>query len=347
MTRLLLLAAACAGACAPACAEARPNLTAATSPEPTETAPAPSSSATSAPQPKDAQPALVALGPGFPAKGPWLSFYGTAAEMGDLSRAARTYRILNIDADPGAKNFTDAQIQALKNGGKNRVISYLNLGSCERFRTYWSSAPDGFVSCGANEAARRGGYEGYADEVWMDLSDERYQKLILGYVAPRLAARGVDGFYLDNLEMVEHSQTTKNGRCSAACRQGGLDLVRKLREAFPDKLLVMQNATSDVTRTGTTGGIAFPTLLDGIAHEEVFEPKRDAEALAQLLRWKGMAITTKQGRPFWIGVEDYVGSCSNHAAAREVFEASRSHDFSACVTDTSGGQKVVCYWSMP
>jgi cysteinyl-tRNA synthetase len=267
--------------------------------------------------------------------------------MGDLPRAARTYRILNVDADPGAKNFTDAQLLALKNGGKNRVISYLNLGSCERFRSYWSSAPEGFVPCGANEAAWRGAYEGYADEVWMDLSDARYQKLIVGHVAPRLAARGVDGFYLDNLEMVEHSQTAKQGPCSAACRQGGLDLVRKLRETFPDKLLVMQNATSDVTRTGTTGGIAFPALLDGVAHEEVWKPKRDPEALEQLLKWKAMEITTKQGRPFWIGVEDYVGSCSNRGGAKEVFEASRSHDFSAYVTDESGGQKVVCYWGAP
>jgi hypothetical protein len=39
------------------------------------------------------------LGPGFPVSGPWVSFYGSAAEMGDLAKVARTYRIINLDAD--------------------------------------------------------------------------------------------------------------------------------------------------------------------------------------------------------------------------------------------------------
>src|SRR4051812_34846006 len=56
-------------------------------------------------------------GPGFPASGPWVSFYGNAAEMGDLTKVARTYRIINIDADPAAGNFSAAQLDTLKAGG--------------------------------------------------------------------------------------------------------------------------------------------------------------------------------------------------------------------------------------
>ena len=82
----------------------------------------------------DAAPPLsmkAGLGPGFSHSGPWTSFYGKASEMGDLAKVASTFRIINIDVDPTENNFSDAQIQQLKAGGKNTVISYMNVGSCE------------------------------------------------------------------------------------------------------------------------------------------------------------------------------------------------------------------------
>lgn len=338
-TVVFTLAIGCASGCA-----TRPPSSHAT-PEPTSVGgpSSPAEESDGAPHDRPTAPPHVTIGPGFPDSGPWVSFYGSAKDMGDLSRVARAYRIINIDADPGLGNFTDAQIEVLRAGGQNRVISYMNLGSCETFRSYWSTAPRGLLSCAANQGAQRGSYEGYPDEVWMDLGDPSYQSLILEHVAPRLAAR-VDGFYLDNLEMIEHPVSSTNGSCSTACKQGGLDLVRKLREKFPGHLIVMQNATSDVTRLGVTGGIAFPLLLDGVAHEEVYAPSHDGNAEAELLAWAAMGLSTRDRRRFWVGVEDYVGSCLNAGAARASAERARSHGFSPYASDASGGQKVVCFW---
>ena len=50
-------------------------------------------------------------------------------QMGDIQRVAATFRLINIDADPDAGNFTPAQIRQLKGGGRNTVITYLNIGS--------------------------------------------------------------------------------------------------------------------------------------------------------------------------------------------------------------------------
>jgi cysteinyl-tRNA synthetase len=280
---------------------------------------------------------------GFPALAPWVSFYGTAAQMGDLAKAAATFRILNIDADPGAGNFTPDQIAILKGNGQNRVISYFNIGSCETYRSYWMTAPAPLLSCNANTAAKIGPYAGYPDETWMNLANADYQRLLLEYVAPRLAAQGVDGFFLDNLEIVEHGTATTNGPCDATCSQGGLDFVQKLRAAFPNLLIVMQNATSDVTRLGTTGGVAFPSLLDGISHEEVYAPAADPQAEQQLLAWKSLGLLPG-GRPFFIGTEDYVGGCTATAAAMSAYDKSRANGFSPYATDASGMQMVVCYW---
>jgi cysteinyl-tRNA synthetase, unknown class len=279
---------------------------------------------------------------GFPATAPWVSYYGAATAI-DLAKVAATFRIINIDADPGVGNFTAQQIATLRAGGQNRVISYLNLGSCESFRTYWSAAPAGLVSCDANSAAKLGPYDGYPDETWMNPGNADYQNLILEHVAARIAALGVDGFFFDNLEIVEHGTNTTNGPCDAACSQGGLDLVRKLRERFPDLLFVMQNATSDVTRLGMTGGVDYPSLLDGISHEEVYAPTMDATAESELVAWRALPLSPG-GRQFFVGTEDYVGSCTSTAAAMTVYTASRAHGFSPYATDQSAGQMVICYW---
>ena len=263
--------------------------------------------------------------------------------MGDLKRVAKTFRFINIDADPDTGNFSPAQIQQLKSGGQNRVISYFNIGSCESFRSYWSKVPTPFVSAGRNSAAKLGPYDGYPDETWMNLGNADYQNLLVNYVAPRLVAQGVDGFFLDNMELVEHGARDKNGPCSAACRQGGLDLIAKLRRKYPNLLIIMQNATSDVTRLGKTGGVAFPTLLDGISHEEVFAPQADAGAQSELKAWKGMKLLPG-GRAFWIGTEDYVGSGSNTALQKKVYAQSRAAGFSPYCADESGKQQTVFYW---
>src|SRR5262249_46449760 len=101
---------------------------------------------------------------GFPMGFPWVSFYGPG-DMLDLGKVASTFRVINIDADPDGANFTKAQIQTLKAGGQNRVISYLNVGSCEDFRSYWDTDPPGHKSCKSSGALTTV-YDGYPDERW-------------------------------------------------------------------------------------------------------------------------------------------------------------------------------------
>jgi endo-alpha-1,4-polygalactosaminidase (GH114 family) len=50
---------------------------------------------------------------------------------------AATFRNPDIDADPGLRNFSATQVKQLQNRGANKVLSDLNLGSCEKFRSYW------------------------------------------------------------------------------------------------------------------------------------------------------------------------------------------------------------------
>jgi cysteinyl-tRNA synthetase len=283
-------------------------------------------------------------GPGFPDAAPWVSFYGPADGI-DLQKVADTFRVINIDADPEGANFTKAQLQQLKNGGKNRVISYMNVGSCENYRSYWDSPPAGHASC-VSSGALTTEYDGYPDEKWADLSNEKYRDLIVNYVAPRLIDQGVDGFFLDNLEVIEHGANDSNGPCDAACSQGGLDLIWELRQKFPDRLIVMQNATGDVTRLGSTHGVKFPSLLDGISHEEVYSNGGDEQSRSEMLAWKALDLQVS-GNPFWIACEEYVGACSAAAKsdADAIYAMAAADGLSAYVTDESGKQQGPCFWS--
>lgn len=283
-------------------------------------------------------------GRGFPEGGPWVSFYGPGDAI-DIDRVASTFRIINIDVDPDTGNFTDAQITALKAGGKNRVISYLNVGSCEEYRSYWDTAPPGLESC-VGSGALTTIYGGYPDERWANLGNVDYQDLIVEHVAPRLAARGVDGFFLDNMEVVEHGAGASDGPCDTACSQGGLDLVWRLRQKFPDKLIVMQNASSDVTRKGTTHGVAYPSLLDGVSHEEVYSYGGDDQSRAEMLAWRDMMLTVA-GRPFWLACEEYVGACdaASKPDAEALYAKAAADGLSAYVTDESGSQITPCFWA--
>ena len=274
---------------------------------------------------------------------PWMSFYGDVSTIGSTATVASTFRVMDVDLDPDTGNFSPNDVVTLKNNGRNVVLSYLDIGSCENYRSYWNTVPAGFLSCQANTAAQAGTYSGYPNEMWMNPSNPAYQHLIVDYVAPRLVAQGADGFYLDNLEIVEHGTGTTNGPCNAACAQGGLDLVRLLRAKYPSLIIVMQNATSDVTRLGQTGGMSFASLLDGIAHEEVYAPSYDSQAEQQLLSWQAMNLTPN-GHPFWIATLDYVNNCSNTTGARAVYTRSRSHGFIPYASDSSAGQNVVCNW---
>ena len=156
----------------------------------------------------------------------------------------------------------------------------------------------------------------------------------------------MDGFFLDNLEVVEHGAGADSGPCDAKCAQGGLDFVWELRARFPDKLIVMQNATSDVTRLGTTHGVPFPSLLDGVSHEEVYSNGGDAQARAEMLAWKGLGLTVN-GSPLWLAVEEYVGACdaASKPDADALYAKAAKDGFHAYVTDGSGAQQAPCVWS--
>ncbi len=115
--------------------------------------------------------------------------------------AATNYDIVLIDLFFNEEEWTSSEIGQLKNkanGGQRKVISYISIGSAEKFRYYWKK---GWGLHHPLWLKRK--YEGYDDEFWVKFWKKDWQDIIYGnddsYMKKILNA-GFDGAYLDNVE---------------------------------------------------------------------------------------------------------------------------------------------------
>jgi len=103
----------------------------------------------------------------------------------DMARLSG-YELVVIDA----AYFSAEQIAQMHDSGQT-VYTYLNIGSVERFRDYYKEY----------EPLTLGVYEDWPDERWVDVSQPEWQDFIVNTLAASLAAKGVDGFFLDNADV--------------------------------------------------------------------------------------------------------------------------------------------------
>ncbi|MES2589168.1 MAG: endo alpha-1,4 polygalactosaminidase [Bacteroidota bacterium] len=111
------------------------------------------------------------------------------------------FDLIIIDAFFGDDLFTNAEITSLKtkkNGGKRMVISYISIGSAEKYRYYWQE--DWKLH---KPRFLEKEYTGYPDEIWVKYWKKDWEEIIYGnensYMKKILDA-GFDGAYLDNVE---------------------------------------------------------------------------------------------------------------------------------------------------
>ena len=97
----------------------------------------------------------------------------------------KKYDLIVIDA----QYFTKSDIELLHQNG-TRVYTYLNIGSIENFREYYTTY----------EKLTIGRYENWDEEKWVDVSDQDWQKFI-EQLSQEMFEKGVDGFFIDNCDV--------------------------------------------------------------------------------------------------------------------------------------------------
>lgn len=90
------------------------------------------------------------------------------------------------------------QLKFKKNGAKRLVLSYMNIGSAEKFRYYWKS--DWKIHQPSWIKKR---YAGYSDEFYVEFWDDEWQAIIYkseNSYLQKIINAGFNGVYLDNVE---------------------------------------------------------------------------------------------------------------------------------------------------
>ena len=97
----------------------------------------------------------------------------------------KKYDLIVIDA----QYFNKSDIELLHQNG-TKVYTYLNIGSIENFREYYTSY----------EKLTIGRYEHWDEEKWVDVADPDWQKF-MEQLSQELFEKGVDGFFIDNCDV--------------------------------------------------------------------------------------------------------------------------------------------------
>jgi len=111
---------------------------------------------------------------------------GSGSLRGDLTRRYRGYDLVVLDGSEA----TGGQVAALRAHGR-LVLGYLDVGTIERARPWSHAAP----------AYRLGLWADWG-EYYADVSRPALRRLMADQVAPTILAKGFDGLFLDNVDMV-------------------------------------------------------------------------------------------------------------------------------------------------
>ncbi len=162
------------------------------------------------------------------------------------------------------------------------VLAYLSVGTIEKWRGWYPRV----------RRHRLRAWQDWKHEWFADVSEPRLRRILARGVAPRILAKGFDGLFLDNVDMIEPRR--RRGQ-----RAGMRKLVRRLDRLVGHRLLFAQNGFWGLRRFG------IREHLDGWNHEDVtwtfdFDRRRYVrnsdrhiqEALSELERMRSLGLIT-------------------------------------------------------
>ncbi len=139
-----------------------------------------------------------------------------------------------------AQYFDEDEIREYQWQYGHDVLSYINVGSVEEFRDYYDEYSD----------LALGEYENWEDEVWVDVSDERWQRFILDELAPELKNKGISGFFVDNCDVYYNYPTEEILEGLSVIMEGlrsmGLEVIINGGDTFLDAYCENGGVWSDV-----------------------------------------------------------------------------------------------------
>ena len=172
--------------------------------------------------------------------------------------AAAKYDMVVIDP----YEMTAADVARIKASGK-KVLAYINAGAIENWRKSiwqegWKVGEPKFLLTE---------YQGWPDEVLVDISSPEWRKILFGWIDAELA-KGVDGIFLDNIAEGYRFQEDAHVMFPVD-RKITREYVRTIREHVgPDKLIFTNQGLEVLyDEAGSPGMMNF---IDGVMQEDLF-----------------------------------------------------------------------------
>ena len=175
--------------------------------------------------------------------------YGVFLSVTENIAQFKDYETVVIDA----QYYSAEELDSFRSEG-HKVFTYLNIGSLEDFRDYYDEYKD--LALGA--------YEHWEEEVWVDVSSQRWQDLVLKTLVPALLEKHVDGFFVDNCDVYYEYEKPEIleglGVIMQALVATGKEVIINSGDMFMDAWCEKGGKWSDVI-TGINQESVFSTIL--------------------------------------------------------------------------------------
>lgn len=229
-------------------------------------------------------------------------FIGYAPTKEDTSdnglKAMASYDEVVIDAQA----FASEQIAWLKNKGC-KIYSYLNVGSIEKTRDYYDDYSDITV----------GDYDNWSDEKWVDASQEKWQTFITDTLAKEMADKGVDGFFVDNLDVYYYAaevSTDNVVKAKADSIYNGLAAILTSLNTKYSKPVIANGGDAFVSKYIKDKG-SVTDILSGVNQECVF---------SKITSYEGTGTFGKNDQDTRNYYMSYLSTCSKNGLSVYVLE---------------------------
>lgn len=163
----------------------------------------------------------------------------------DAVTASEGYETVVIDA----QNLSPEEVAEMKARGQ-KVYSYINLGSLEDFRSYFDAYKHLSLKL----------YENWEEEYWMDVSNKEWQDFVGETLANQLLEKGVDGFWVDNVDVYYQYPTQET--------YAGVETI--LKKLMSYQLPVIINGGDEFVRLYWEKNQHLDDILTGVNQESVF-----------------------------------------------------------------------------
>jgi uncharacterized protein (TIGR01370 family) len=176
----------------------------------------------------------------------WAFGIGNGMLTGDaqaVSNRLGGFDLLIVDGEEA----TEAELDALHNDGAV-VLAYFSVGTIEKWRGWFDRV----------KRFRLEAWKDWKDEWFADMSKPKLRSILAGDIAPKMLAKGFDGLFLDNADMIEARRHRDE-------RAGMRKLVKAIASLVHarDGLLFAQNGEWGLEKFGIV------RFLDGWNREDV------------------------------------------------------------------------------